>query len=92
MNFSMDPRDGAQFFAAGAPIDGVESVSYRFPTGDTVEAEIRQDMWSMQYLMPDPPRRIWTDPVVVTVSMVDGSAQQYELTELDLCAQVNHGC
>jgi len=92
MNLSMNAGDGAQFFAAGAPVHGVSAISYRFPTGDTVDATIGDDMWSMQYLMPKAPHRIWTDPVVVTVTMADGTTQQYDLTEMDLCAQVNHGC
>jgi hypothetical protein len=92
MNFSMKSADGAQFFAAGAPIRGVTAISYRFPTGDTVDATITDAIWSMQYLMPKAPHRIWSDPVVVTVTMDDGTSQQFDLTEMDLCAQANHGC
>jgi hypothetical protein len=92
MNFSMNAGDGGQLFAAGVPIRGVSAISYRFPTGDTVDATITDAMWSMQYLMPKPPRRIWTDPVVVTVTMDDGATQQFDLTGMDLCAQANHGC
>lgn len=92
MNFSMNSSDGAQFFAAGAPIPGVSAISYRFPTGDTVDATIGDAIWSMQYLMPKAPHRIWSEPVVVTVTMDDGTTQQFDLTEMDLCAQANHGC
>ena len=92
MNYSMNDGDGAQYFAAGAHLDGVRSISYAFPTGDTVDATITDDMWVMQYLMQNPPRRMWTEPVVVTVTLDSGATQKYELRELDLCAQINHGC
>ena len=92
MNFSMNAGDGGQFFAGGARVPGVSAISYRFPTGDTADATITDQMWVMQYLMPKPPHRIWTDPVVVTVTLDDGSTQQYDLTAMDLCAQLNHGC
>ena len=49
-------------------------------------------MWSMVYLLPDPPKRVWSDPVHVVVTMTDGTTQQHDLTGMDLCAQVNHGC
>jgi hypothetical protein len=49
----------------------VEAISYRFPTGDTVDATITDQMWVTQYLMPKPPHHIWTDPVVVTVTFDD---------------------
>jgi hypothetical protein len=57
-----------------------------------VKATITDSMWSMVYLLPEPPDRARTDPVVVAVTLEDGSNKKYLLTELDLCAQVNHGC
>jgi hypothetical protein len=91
-NYSMDPQDGAQYFAGGDLVDGVSSISYLFPTGDTVEATITDTMWSMVYLMDKPPARAWTTPVKVLVTMDDGSQTGFGLTGMDLCAQVNHGC
>jgi len=91
-NYSMDPAGGAQFFAGGDLIDGVSSIRYAFPTGDEVEATITDTMWSMVYLLPEPPDRGWTEPVKVAVTLTDGTDKEYFLTELDLCAQVNHGC
>jgi hypothetical protein len=91
-NYSMKAADGAQFFAAGARIPGVQTISYVFPDGHVQDATMTDAMWSMVYLLADPPERIWTDPVVVKVLMDDGSTQRFELTEMDLCAQVNHGC
>ncbi len=88
----MDPGDGAQYLAAAARPDGVAKIEYTFPTGDTVEAKMVDAMWSMVYLLPDPPRRVWSDPVVVTVTLDDGTTERYDLTGMDLCAQVNHGC
>ncbi len=91
-NFSMNPSDGAQFFAAGHRIPGVAKIEYAFPTGDRVEAKIVGPMWSMVYLLPAGPQRAWADPVDVTVTLQDGSQTVYSLTGMDLCAQVNHGC
>jgi hypothetical protein len=91
-NYSTDPAGGAQYFSGGDLIDGVSSISYLFPTGDTVEATITDTMWSMVYLMDKPPARAWTTPVEVLVTMDDGSQQGFGLTDMDLCAQINHGC
>lgn len=91
-NLSLNAADGGQFFAAGAPIPGVTAITYRFPTGDVVDATITDGIWVMQYLMPHPPNRIWTDPVLVVATLDDGSKKEYFLTEMDLCAQINHGC
>jgi hypothetical protein len=91
-NYSMKSVDGAQFVAGGARIPGVASISYAFPDGHVQEATMTDAMWQMVYLLADPPKRVWTDPVVATVTMDDGSTQKYDLTAMDLCAQVNHGC
>jgi hypothetical protein len=91
-NYSMERRDGAEYFAAGLRSPDVAKIAYTFPTGDTVKAKMVGSMWSMVYLLPDPPKRVWSDPVHVVVTMADGSTRQYDLTGMDLCAQVNHGC
>ncbi|MEO6510795.1 MAG: hypothetical protein ABIO16_07380, partial [Nocardioides sp.] len=91
-DYSMKTADGAQFVAAGARIPGVQAISYVFPDGHVQNATMTDSMWSMVYLMADPPPRVWKDPVVVKVLMDDGSTQRFELTDMDLCAQVNHGC
>jgi hypothetical protein len=91
-NYSMQRQDGAEYFAAGLRSAHVAKIEYTFPTGDTVKAKMVGAMWSMVYLLPDPPNRVWSDPVHVVVTMADGTTQQYDLTDMDLCAQVNHGC
>jgi hypothetical protein len=97
-NYSMNEGVGAQYFAAGALIPGVRSIQYSFPDGTPgdgghlVDAVFTDDMWVMQYLLPDPPARAWTEPVKIAVGYTDGSEEFAYLTELDLCAQVNHGC
>jgi hypothetical protein len=90
-NYVGDPRDPAQFFAAGARIPGVTAIRYTFPDGGSADATFTDAMWSMVYLT-DWPKRVWTDPVHVAVTMQDGSTQGYDLTAMDLCAQANHGC
>ncbi len=91
-NYSMERQDGAEYFAAGLRSADVAKIEYTFPTGDTVKAKMVGSMWSMVYLLPDPPKRVWSDPVHVVVTMADGTTQQHDLTAMDLCAQVNHGC
>jgi hypothetical protein len=97
-NYSMNDGVGAQFFAAGAPIPGVRSIQYSFPDGTPadgghlVDAVFTDGMWVMQYLMSDAPARAWTEPVKVAAVFDDGSREEVFLTELELCAQVNHGC
>jgi hypothetical protein len=91
-NYSMERQDGAEYFAAGLSNADVATIEYTFPTGDTVKAKMVGPMWSMVYLLPDPPKRVWSDPVHVVVTMADGTTQQHDLTAMDLCAQVNHGC
>jgi hypothetical protein len=97
-NFSMNEADGAQFFAAGARIPGVDFIQFSFPDGTEgdgghlVDATMTDHMWVMQYLPPEPPRRAWTTPVKVVATLDDGVKAQYFLADVDLCAQVNHGC
>ena len=92
-NYSMERQDGAEYFAAKLSRSAdVAKIEYTFPTGDTVKAKMVGLMWSMVYLLPDPPKRVWSDPVHVVVTMDDGTTQQHDLTGMDLCAQVNHGC
>lgn len=57
-----------------------------------MDAVLTDDMWVMRYLPANPPGRAWSVPVKVVVVYEDGSEQYAYLSELDLCAQINHGC
>jgi hypothetical protein len=96
-NFS--PSGEAQYFAAGPRIPGVTSIQYSFPDADgwadgghVVHAVLTDDMWVMQFVRPHMPPGLPAGPVKIAVGVEDGSLQFFQLSELDLCAQINHGC
>jgi hypothetical protein len=88
-----------QLLAAGPALDGVTAISYAFPTGEVVDATVTDKMWQVVHVMPSDEIEFagWSDPVVVTVTMADGSTQQLELTDAVLrlgvdCAETDTSC
>jgi len=87
------------YVAGGAAIPGATAITYAFAQGDTVEATVTDQMWSMVSLPTDGP---WaaadSSPLVgttttVTVTYADGHTDQFELSFPEVfCAQLNHGC
>jgi hypothetical protein len=72
-------------------------MQFSFPDGDWADgghielAAMTDDMWVMQYLPAKAPARS-PDLVKVAVVQTDNTAVGFNLHEMDLCAQVNHGC
>ena len=78
-----------QLLAGGQALDGVSAISYAFPNGEVVDATITDKMWQMVYVKPSDKPYVGGWSAVVTVTMTDGSTQQFELTDLDTPALAN---
>ncbi len=95
-NYAMKDEMSSQFFAGGPTIPDVTSISYAFPDGHVVEAEIGDRMWLMAYLPARGPLVDGdgtTEPVIVEVTRAGGAVEEFTLDwATDTCAQVNHGC
>jgi hypothetical protein len=83
---TLDGEVGGQAFAGGAmdtpAMKGVTGVSYEFPDGHTVKAEINDSAWVMSDLFTDreqPLQEEPSDPVKVTVTLSGGATETYEL-------------
>jgi hypothetical protein len=87
-----------EYVAAGRVPDGVSAIRYRFSDGHVEDAVFKDGMWMMLYQPSGGPYdsdRVLTGAhTAVTVTMADGSTQEYTLTMGvdDFCAQINHGC
>lgn len=95
---SLYPGITWEYVAAGRVPDGVSAIRYRFSDGDVEDAVFHDGMWLMRYAPPGGPYASDRSPLgartTVTVTMADGTHQEYTLTmgPADFCAQINHGC
>lgn len=84
--------------AGGLVPDGVERITYRFPSGETVDADFVEDhdgrtWWVLGVDLPAPAgNQMEQPPIEVTVVGRDGTRRFSLDWATDTCAQVNHGC
>jgi hypothetical protein len=84
--------------AGGLLPEGVTGITYRFPGGDSVQADTVEDdqgrtWWFVGVDVPAPSGNETKGPPIQVVVSLSGVQETYRLDWMeDTCAQVNHGC